>query len=534
MGCGGSKRKAPESQHEDQRPEKQEQKKTETDQEQAAKPARSDTKLTGLDQTKELDYDYTLAIIKPDAVLNGDDVKILQMIEASPLKIVARRKVKLTRTAAVAFYSEHFGKPFFEPLVTWMSSFPVHLMILEGENAVLKWRSLMGPTNPATARTEQPQSIRALFGSSVQFNAVHGSDSPRSAIREICYFFPNNGKPLQVIASAPLAPSEQWARILSAHTLPRQGIEVIIIEGEDEGKRVNQFETVVNKWLDDYNDRQQRALPGAHGYILANFPHTLAEAHALKLLFWKRDANVKITDEKHGMDLILESATPAEEGEVAPVLAQLRVQGQERGKSVIHHKLNPAEDNQGKLEELALSLIENYTAIRPHDVTPVNESLSTPQLCTLFGLPEGMSIPTEQHYCVTGGGVGPSGEWVPIISGVVQIARFTIPATIIDQEPAAEEQSLKTPSSLEAKQSSMEPQAEEPYYPHIVGGVLSRSGGYVPICGSMVRAPILSHQHSPPPPESPGMTSGSDAPRAKTGPTGVVQPTLQAQMVLQS
>ena len=128
----------------------------------------------------------TLSIIKPDAVGKNVIGKILSRFESNGLKVIALKMVHLSREQAEGFYAEHNGRPFFNDLVGFMTSGPVTVQVLEGENAIAKNRDLMGATNPQEAAEG---TIRADFASSIDANAVHGSDSPESAAREIAYFF---------------------------------------------------------------------------------------------------------------------------------------------------------------------------------------------------------------------------------------------------------------------------------------------------------------------------------------------------------
>lgn len=128
----------------------------------------------------------TLAIIKPDAVKTHNTGKIIDKIEQADFSIIDLRKVHLDREQAEKFYEEHRGKKFFHQLVDFMTSGPVVVMILEKINAVADWRDLMGATDPAKAREG---SMRKLFGTDMTKNAVHGSDSTKSAHREIRFFF---------------------------------------------------------------------------------------------------------------------------------------------------------------------------------------------------------------------------------------------------------------------------------------------------------------------------------------------------------
>lgn len=131
----------------------------------------------------------TLSIIKPDAVAKNVVGTIISRFENAGLRVVAARMERLTTKQAQGFYAEHEGKPFYEDLVRYMTSGPVLLQVLEGENAVDRNRELMGATNPKEAR---PGTIRADFAESIDANAVHGSDSPKSAEREVNYFFASN------------------------------------------------------------------------------------------------------------------------------------------------------------------------------------------------------------------------------------------------------------------------------------------------------------------------------------------------------
>ena len=128
----------------------------------------------------------TLSIIKPDAVGKNVIGKIISRFEENNLYLVAGKLVHLSDEMASGLYAEHEGKPFFNDLKKFMTSGPVFVQVLEGENAVQKNRDLMGSTNPKEAA---PGTIRADFANSIDANAVHGSDSVESAKREIEYFF---------------------------------------------------------------------------------------------------------------------------------------------------------------------------------------------------------------------------------------------------------------------------------------------------------------------------------------------------------
>ena len=131
----------------------------------------------------------TLSIIKPDATSKNIIGKIIDRFEENGLKVVAGKLIHMDQAKAAGFYAEHEGRPFFPNLVEYMTSAPVFVQVLEGDNAVLKNRELMGATNPSEA---DPGTIRADFAETIDANAVHGSDSEDSAAREISYFFDDN------------------------------------------------------------------------------------------------------------------------------------------------------------------------------------------------------------------------------------------------------------------------------------------------------------------------------------------------------
>jgi len=130
--------------------------------------------------------EQTLSIIKPDAVAKGVIGKILDRFESNGLRVAAIKKLQLTKEQAGEFYAVHKERPFFNDLVEFMTSGPVVVSVLEGENAVAKNRELMGATNPKEAA---PGTIRADFAESIDANAVHGSDSLENAKIEIAFFF---------------------------------------------------------------------------------------------------------------------------------------------------------------------------------------------------------------------------------------------------------------------------------------------------------------------------------------------------------
>lgn len=128
----------------------------------------------------------TFGIIKPNAVKKNCIGKIIAMAEDAGLKVVAARMQNLSMKEAQGFYAEHSQRPFYGSLTQFMTSGPVVLMVLEGENGVEKWRKLMGATDPAKAA---PGTIRKLYADSIEANSVHGSESLTAANREIAFFF---------------------------------------------------------------------------------------------------------------------------------------------------------------------------------------------------------------------------------------------------------------------------------------------------------------------------------------------------------
>jgi len=128
----------------------------------------------------------TFSIIKPDATRRNITGKILTCLEGAGLRVVAQRRIHMTRAQAEGFYAVHKERPFFNDLCTYMTSGPVVVQVLEGADAVAKNREVMGATDPAKAA---PGTIRAQFGESIEANSVHGSDSPENAAKEIAFFF---------------------------------------------------------------------------------------------------------------------------------------------------------------------------------------------------------------------------------------------------------------------------------------------------------------------------------------------------------
>ena len=128
----------------------------------------------------------TLSIIKPDAVAKNVIGEIISRFEKNNLKIIAAKLITLSASDAGGFYAEHEGKPFYNDLIEFMTSGPVFIQVLQGEDAINKNRELMGNTDPSKA---DPGTIRADFAQTIDANAVHGSDSEKSAQREIAFFF---------------------------------------------------------------------------------------------------------------------------------------------------------------------------------------------------------------------------------------------------------------------------------------------------------------------------------------------------------
>lgn len=129
----------------------------------------------------------TLTIIKPDAVAASHVGDIIKIFESNQFKIIAARLESLTKKEAEGFYAVHRARPFFESLTAFMSSGPVLVMVLDGENAIARLRDVMGATDPAKA---VPGTVRKLYAETIERNAIHGSDAPETAAFEISYFFP--------------------------------------------------------------------------------------------------------------------------------------------------------------------------------------------------------------------------------------------------------------------------------------------------------------------------------------------------------
>ncbi|KAJ3209854.1 thioredoxin domain-containing protein 6 [Dinochytrium kinnereticum] len=182
----------------------------------------------------------TLALIKPDAY-PGRKEEILEAIVGEGFKILEAREVTFSREMAEEFYKEHVGKPFFETLTGWMSSAPIYAMILEKEGAITAWRSLAGPTNSEKARETSPNSIRARFGTDGSQNAVHGSDSPASAEREIHVVF-GSSKPHVEVAAV-----ERTLALIKPDAYPDKKDEILKRIVEDGFKVVEEKEVRFSK-----------------------------------------------------------------------------------------------------------------------------------------------------------------------------------------------------------------------------------------------------------------------------------------------
>lgn len=128
----------------------------------------------------------TFSMIKPDATARNLTGAINAKIEAAGLRIIAQKRVRMTPEQASLFYAEHIGKPFFDGLVESMTAGPIIVQVLEGDNAIARYREIMGATNPQNAA---PGTIRAEFGQELPCNSVHGSDSEESAAREMSFWF---------------------------------------------------------------------------------------------------------------------------------------------------------------------------------------------------------------------------------------------------------------------------------------------------------------------------------------------------------
>ncbi len=133
-----------------------------------------------------MSIERTFAMVKPDGVRRGLVGDVVKRLESKGFRIVGMKLMQISRELAERHYGEHAGKPFYEGLVSFITSGPVVAMVVEGENAIAAWRTMMGATNPADA---VPGTIRAEYASTIDENVVHGSDAPATAEREIGIFF---------------------------------------------------------------------------------------------------------------------------------------------------------------------------------------------------------------------------------------------------------------------------------------------------------------------------------------------------------
>lgn len=196
--------------------------------------------------------DQTLAIIKPDAIEKSDEIE--DIILKNGFSILHKRRVQLTPEQTSEFYTEHYGKMFFPSLVAFMSSGEILAMVLARKDAVSHWRFVIGPTQTAQARDEAPDSIRALYGTDNQKNAVHGSDSTESATREIHFFFPD-------VVIEPL-PTSQQAKDYLANT-----VNPTLLKGLTELCKRKPADPIIwlSDWLTDNNPNKPRIdVPGQY------------------------------------------------------------------------------------------------------------------------------------------------------------------------------------------------------------------------------------------------------------------------------
>jgi nucleoside-diphosphate kinase len=138
------------------------------------------------EENQNMAIQRTFGMIKPDAVMKKVAGKIISKIEEIGLSVVAIKKIQLSKAQAQAFYAVHKEMNFYNPLVDFMSSSPIYAMVIEGDNAISGWRTLMGATDPSKAADG---TLRKLYASSIRENAVHGSDAPETAAQEIKFFF---------------------------------------------------------------------------------------------------------------------------------------------------------------------------------------------------------------------------------------------------------------------------------------------------------------------------------------------------------
>eukprot|EP00128_Syssomonas_multiformis_P000034 Colp12_sorted_trinity150504_noHs@5425 len=195
--------------------------------------------------SEQRSLERTFAMIKPDAAAKTAD--IIFTIQQSGFTILQQKTLVLTEDQAGEFYAEHNGKPFFSGLISFITSGPVTALVLAKENAIADWRELIGPTDPNKAKVSHPKSIRALFGTNGQRNAVHGSDSTQSAAREILFMFP------QTILE-PLPTSAQAKEAITKNLNP------VLLRGLIELCKVKPSDPIswLGKWLLDNNPNKPR------------------------------------------------------------------------------------------------------------------------------------------------------------------------------------------------------------------------------------------------------------------------------------
>jgi len=189
--------------------------------------------------------EQTLALIKPDAIERADEIE--EIILNHGFMILQKRRIQLTPEQTSEFYSEHYGKMFFPSLVAFMSSGEILALVLTRKDAIDYWRNVIGPTHTSKARDEAPESIRALFGTDNQRNAVHGSDSADSATREIHFFFPN-------AIIEPIASSQETKDYLS------RTVNATLLKGLTELCKSKPADPILwlSDWLADNNPNKPR------------------------------------------------------------------------------------------------------------------------------------------------------------------------------------------------------------------------------------------------------------------------------------
>merc|ERR1711962_1450860 len=178
----------------------------------------------------------TFAMVKPDAVHRLGEV--LDVIQSRDFEVSQMKMVQLTRQQAANFYQEHLGRPFFEPLLDYISGGPVVAMELITSNAVKRWRDTLGPTDALKARTEAPESIRAKFGVDKQSNAAHGSDSDTAASREVNFFFPTSSERRELSPQTTAKFQDSTCCIIKPHAIQEGKLGSIITAIRNEGYEI--------------------------------------------------------------------------------------------------------------------------------------------------------------------------------------------------------------------------------------------------------------------------------------------------------